>query len=180
MIDIDDLQNCLTFDLSYAKKYIRTLHDYEQITAQKEHYRLLAYLSYKFNNQTLYDIGSYRGLSAIALAANQENNVISYDIKDYLRVEKMNNVEYKIGNCYDDPGLLSSPLIMLDVDPHEGTFETSFVEYLQTNDYKGLVVLDDIHLNPPMQQFWDWISGIEKYDVTEYGHHSGTGLLVFK
>ncbi len=177
---IDDLKDCLTFDLSYAKPYIRTTFDYEQVTAPKEHYRLLAHLSYKFNNQTLYDIGSYRGLSAIALAANQENKVISYDIDDFLRVEKMNNVEYKIGNCYEDPGLLSSPLIMLDVDPHEGTFEQSFVEYLLKQEYKGVVVLDDIHLNPAMIQFWNWISGVEKHDITEYGHHSGTGLVIFQ
>lgn len=178
MIDIDDLVNCLTFDLSYAQTYTKNQFDFNQMIAEKEHYRLLAYLSFKYNNNVLFDIGSYRGLSAIALAANPTNKIISYDIAHYLRVDKMSNVDYIIGNCYDDPELLSSPLIMLDVDPHEGTFERSFIEHLTKNDYKGIVILDDIHLNSQMDSFWNWID-VKKHDVTEYGHHSGTGLVVF-
>lgn len=180
MIDIEELKNCLDFDISYAKNYTTVESDYKQMTDEREHYRLMAYMSYKYNNETLYDIGSYRGLSAIAIAANPNNKVISYDIVDYLRVVKMDNIEYKIGDCYKDPGLLKSPLILLDVDPHEGSFEKNFVTYLLENSYKGIVVFDDINLNPPMRDFWSWFSGVEKHDITKYGHHSGTGLAVFK
>lgn len=180
MFEIEDLKNCLTFDISYAKKYAVVASDYKQMTDDREHYRLMAYLSYKYNNETIYDIGSYRGLSAIAMAANPTNKVISYDIQDYLRVGRMDNIEYKIGNCYDDPGLLKSPLILLDVDPHEGSFEKNFVTWLKDKDYKGTVIFDDINLNKPMIDFWSWVEGVEKYDITEYGHHSGTGLIFFK
>ena len=48
----------------------------------KEHYKLLAYLSSFFNNETIVDIGTYRGLSALALSYNSSNKIITYDIID--------------------------------------------------------------------------------------------------
>lgn len=179
-MNIENLKNCLSFDLSYAKEYARNEYDFKQMTDEKEHYRLVAYMSYMYNDETLYDIGTYRGLSAIALAANPKNTVISYDIKDYLRVKQMSNIQYKIGNCYEDAGMLKSPLILLDVDPHNGEFEKQFVTFLLEKQYKGIVVFDDINLNAPMKEFWAWMTQVEKHDITEYGHHSGTGLAVFK
>ena len=62
---------------------------------------------------------------------------------------------------------------------HNGDFETEFVNYLTEIKYKGLVLFDDIHLNKEMQDFWDGLK-LEKYDITEIGHFSGTGLVNFK
>ena len=46
-------------------------------------------------------------------------------------------------------------------------------------DFKGILLLDDIHLNPEMQSFWDWIPVGRKVDLTRLGHHSGTGAVLF-
>ena len=59
--------------------------------AGREHYKLLAYFSTLFNNQTLLDIGTYKGCSALALAFNENNNVKSFDLGDYRRI---NNEPY--------------------------------------------------------------------------------------
>jgi hypothetical protein len=45
-------------------------------------------------------------------------------------------------------------------------------------DYKGYVFCDDIHLNHNMENWWQSVK-IEKYDITDIGHFSGTGLINF-
>jgi hypothetical protein len=72
------------------------------------------------------------------------------------------------------------PFIFIDVDPHDGIQETKMIQKLVDKKYKGYVLLDDIHLNQAMQNFWDSIPvTVRKVDLTEIGHWSGTGLLIF-
>lgn len=162
-------------------KYLPADKDVEFFFSKGEHYNLLTTLSHKFNNTTLYDIGTYLGQSAIALSSNSTNRVISYDIvyvDSPSRVSRPENVEFRIGNFYYDPVVLSSPLIMFDIDPHNGSDEESFVSNLVRNNYKGIVVFDDIHLNDGMEYFWKTIKQ-EKHDLTDIGHWSGTGMVIF-
>jgi len=62
---------------------------------------------------------------------------------------------------------------------HDGIFEIHFHKYLQNIKYKGLLMLDDIKLNKSMVNYWDSIKE-EKFDISHVGHHSGTGLVIFK
>ncbi|MEJ2157940.1 MAG: hypothetical protein P8X96_21635 [Desulfobacteraceae bacterium] len=145
-----------------------------------EHYQLLAYLSTRFNDATLFDIGTLKGYSALALSFNPANRVISYDIKDFKELskpEKLANIEYRIGNALQDPELVSSPLILLDTE-HNGVFENQVYSFLKQNHYKGLLVLDDINLNDAMKRFWHAID-LPKEDLTDIGHWSGTGIVNF-
>lgn len=151
--------------------------------AGQEHYRLLAYIGSLYKGQTLLDIGTYQGNSAIALSHNKNNDVISYDLKPQPIIGKIKskNTKFKIGNILElgfKEIILSCPFIMLDTF-HNGDFEAEFVNYLTEIKYKGLVLFDDIHLNKPMQDFWNGLK-LEKYDITEIGHFSGTGLVRFK
>lgn len=149
-------------------------------TQFKEHYRLLAYLSTLYCDQTLFDVGTLKGYSALALSYNNSNRVISYDIEDLKELydaRSLTNIEYRIGNVLDDPRLLSAPVILLDTY-HDGSFENEFYQFLKKNNYKGLLVLDDIHLNNPMREFWRRIEE-PKEDMTNLGHWSGTGLVDF-
>jgi hypothetical protein len=95
-----------------------------------EHYDLLSTLSEQYNGVKLYDIGTYKGLSALALSSNQKNLVISYDIGYFVTIKQPTNVEFRIGNFYYDKEMLSSPLIMFDIDPHDGFQEKKFIENL--------------------------------------------------
>jgi hypothetical protein len=144
-----------------------------------EHYDLLSTLSKQYNGVKLYDIGTYKGLSALALSSNQTNLVISYDISYNIIIKQPNNVEFRIGNFYTDKEMLSSPLIMFDIDPHDGLQERNFVDNLINVGYKGTVIFDDIHLNDGMKDFWSSVTQ-EKHDYTQYGHWSGTGIVIFK
>jgi hypothetical protein len=145
-----------------------------------EHYQLLAHLSTRFQGTTIFDIGTLKGYSALALSYNNTNRVISYDIADYKELvnpERLSNIEYRIGNALEAPELLSSSIILLDTE-HDGTFETQVYSFLKKNHFKGLLVLDDIHLNDPMKRFWHSID-MPKQDLTDIGHWSGTGIVDF-
>lgn len=149
-------------------------------TKFEEHYQLLAYLSTRCHDTTLFDIGTLKGYSALALSFNKANKVISYDVADYKELahpESIVNIEYRIGNALDAPELLSSAMILLDTE-HDGTYESQVYAFLKDNHYKGLLVLDDIHLNAEMKNFWHSID-LPKEDLTDIGHWSGTGLVDF-
>lgn len=157
----------------------------------KEHYRLLYYISSLFSGKTLIDIGTWVGDSALALASNKENKVISYDIVrqprntqgisiDINQLIKDENIKFILGDAtkHDKEEILNSPFIMLDT-AHDGIFENEFYNFLKEINYKGFFFLDDIHLNEPMRQFWNSITE-DKYDLTKVGHWSGSGLVHFK
>jgi hypothetical protein len=149
-----------------------------------EYYTLLTALSHCFNDTTIFDIGTFRGSSALALASNPKNKVITYDIVDGSTHSFPANVEKKIGDYKQDPLLSSRPisdnvsLIVFDCDPHNGVLEKEFVEFLTNSAYKGVVIFDDINLNDNMKQFWESVTQ-EKYDITDKGHWSGTGVVFF-
>lgn len=164
-------------------KYLKSTDDqgfpksWFYMDAGLEHYRLLAYISKLYNGVTLLDIGSYQGSSAIALSFNKKNKVISYDIDQQPEIGEINipNIKFIKGNVLKDE--ITAPFILLDTY-HDGTFEQDFVDHLLKINYKGLVMFDDIHLNEEMSNFWNGLKN-EKYDLTEIGHHSGTGIAIF-
>lgn len=181
-IDLKKLKNLDLFNLS---KYIieDEFRNYFLRDEGQEHYKLLAYYSTQYNNSTLLDIGTYKGCSALALSYNTNNKVVSFDITDGLK--RLNNIPNNINFIVDDildkkyvELILSSPFILLDTD-HDGIFENIFYKYIQQINYKGLLILDDIKLNKPMIDFWNSINE-EKYDLSEVGHQTGTGLIMFK
>jgi hypothetical protein len=147
----------------------------------KEHYQLLAFLSHRCSDATLFDIGTLKGYSALAMSHNPANQVVSYDIEDLKCLHdhrKLTTIEYRIGNALEDPRLLHAPLILLDTY-HDGIFEKQFYDHLKAGNYRGLLILDDIHLNEPMRHFWNIID-TQKEDITDIGHWSGTGLVDFR
>ena len=145
----------------------------------QEHYRLLIYISNLYKNQTLLDIGTYQGSSALALGANPLNHIKSFDLLRQPEIDYINesNIEFKLETILEnnDELIISAPFIMLDTD-HEGPFEYAFYGHLKKINYTGLLLLDDINLNDPMKRFWGHITE-EKHELTSKGHWSGTGIV---
>ena len=100
-------------------------------------------------------------------------------LNKYIEYLKKNNIELRIGNFMeDDIDYSKIDLILIDVDPHDGLQEPPMIEYLVNIGWEGLLLLDDIMFAqyPVMQKMW-YNLPYEKYDITEVGHYSGTGLL---
>ena len=149
--------------------------------AGREHYQLLALLTRLFEGQTIFDIGTHYGNSSLALSFNPNVRIISYDIVEMKRILMPPfNVEYKHGNFMNDPEVLSSPFIFVDVDPHDGIQEKDFHDFFLEKEYKGIVLWDDIHCNPAMIKWWNELTGARKVDLTSVGHWSGTGMTVYE
>ncbi len=158
--------------------------------AGQQHYKLLGFLATQFSGKTIIDIGTHKGSSALALSACRKNKIITFDIINQLSTEVKNElvnrgVDIIIDNLWDpisrnkwEHELLKSAIIFLDVDPHNGEMEYELYCYLVGKKYTGLLVCDDIWYFKPMRDnFWYNISSDKKYDLTWYGHWSGTGLI---
>ena len=155
----------------------------------KEHYRLLSYFSTLFNNSNIIDIGTHMGHSAVALSYNKSNTIYTFDILDKVNdnIKNIQNIKF----CYDDlfnkdtfykwkEIILSCPFIFLDVDPHNGIMELNFISYIKEIGYSGFIICDDIWYFKDMRNnFWYKIEDEYKYDLTDIGHWSGTGIITF-
>lgn len=158
------------------------LHQFSYLKSDKEHYRLLTYITKIYNNITIIDAGTSFGHSCLALVQNPNNKIITYDVvqRNFSFFTEYKNVEFKKLDINEEtPEIINSAdIILLDIDPHDGIQEKKFIDYLININYKGYVICDDINLNQGMINWWDSID-IEKYDITEVGHFSGTGLINF-
>jgi len=158
--------------------------EYQQYFMSKsgqEHYRLLAHISQTNDLVDILDVGTLKGCSALAFSVNSKNKVCSFNVLNQLDLNNRPlNAEFIIDNVLNgnyNSVILGSKYIMLDTY-HDGTFEKEFYDYLISINYKGYLLLDDIHLNFEMERFWGSIDK-EKYDITNIGHLTGTGLVIF-
>ena len=150
-------------------KYINYMSSY--CRRGREPYKLYAYMSHLFNGINIFDVGTYKGDSALALADNKYNFVYSFDILDQRTMPSVKNVSYVI----DDFSLwlwCTPALVLIDVALHDGILEKIMLDKLK----KCIILFDDIHFNDGMKKFWGEIP-YEKYDLIEIGHFSGTGLV---
>jgi hypothetical protein len=155
-------------------------HDssYFHLESGREHYRLLMYVSSLYNNTILFDVGTNKCMSALGLSYNPSNIIKSYDVVKILpKNPNIKNVELILGDSTLDENIKNSPFIFLDVD-HDGKYENIIYNFLKSIEWKGLLMLDDIHLCKPMIDFWNSIE-YKKYDITKIGHWSGTGIVEF-
>jgi len=153
----------------------------------REHYRLLAYLSKQLSGKTIIDIGTHMGSSALALSVNPEVTIHSFDIHRKVPLRDLTNLNFEIADLWDPivrahwkETVLSSAMIVLDIDPHDGPMELEFINWLRSEKYQGLIFCDDIWYFKGMRDnFWFQIPSSEKLDITPIGHWSGTGVISF-
>ena len=185
-----DSINSINFD-SYYSQYILNSDDKLEFFDKpgQQHYRLLSYISTLYNNQNIIDIGTHRGSSSFALSYNKTNTIYTFDIIDKVNnnIKGINNIKFQIEDIFDKNNfekweniILSCPFIFLDVDPHNGTMEYTLFNYLKNINYKGFLICDDIWYFKEMRDnFWYKVPHVIRYDLTDVGHWSGTGVIAF-
>jgi len=166
------------------QKYLELAEYIKDLSAKNDflygkYYKLLAYFSSTLPKDSIvFDVGTYRGISALALSYNEYIKVISFDIANFNIIYNRNNIVFKIGNFLEDENLLNASLMFIDVDPHDGIKEATFLDQLIKIGYKGILIFDDIHLNSGMDNFWKNATSYNSQDLTSLGHTTGTGLLI--
>jgi predicted O-methyltransferase YrrM len=163
---------------------------YYDLPSGVQEYRLYSYITTFFNNITILDIGTSTGRSSVALSHNSSNKVITYDIIDAIndrnhKIYTKPNIEFRIKDILDDLNedfIKNVKIVMIDID-HLETIEFKILNKLRELKFKGIILLDDItrhpelHIRECMDRLWTSISE-KKYDVTQYGHWSGTGIVI--
>lgn len=157
--------------------------------AGTEAFKFYAYMSTLVNNTTIVEVGTRVGRSALALSHNETNKIISFDILEQGASDIIkDNILFVIGDFMSySVDWDSVDMIMIDVDPHDGIKERVFYDFLKNKiQWEGLLILDDILPNWPanimgadpvaMNIWWNSIED-EKYDTSDVGHFSGTGLV---
>ena len=178
--------------------------------AGTEHYPFLNYLSATYGDcRHFSDIGTRVVASAAALGSNLKSPVWTFDIPqsierhaayrgdteaNYQAKAKSIGLNIKFHNLdllkVSDEELkkyFGTWFVMLDTfrKPDTVPFEREFFQRLLDIGFKGILGLDDIHLNDEMKKWWKElqdgavVGGYTTYDISEVGHFSGTGLVDF-
>lgn len=181
---IFDREKINKIDVSFIGDYCLNKQEIPGLSGEcgRESYKLYTFLSTQFNNSVFLDVGTCFGNSAIALSYNPTNQVISYDLQDLgAPTISKENITWKIMDFMNDKSIDYDKvsLILIDVDPHDGKQEPGMIQYLKDIGWSGLLLFDDIHLNPEMEAFWNSFPEEDRYDLTHLGHWSGTGLVKF-
>lgn len=152
----------------------------------KEHFRLLAYLSSRVNNANIINVNTNGGNEALALSYNPTNRILSFGSKEGVTnpdILSRPNIRFENANLFDPEyrtTLLSSAFMFVDIEPHDGYLEYRLYTYLEEIGYTGFVIYDDIWYFKSMRNdFWYKIPEHRRYDLTEVGHWSGTGVVSF-
>ena len=127
----------------------------------KSHYHFLSYISNLYNDITIINI-SHDRLSDCAFSTNKTNKIIT--ITDIIGI-----------NTHI---ILSSKIVFIDIEPHDGIKEFEIYCYFRDNNYEGILIFDDIWYFKGMRDnLWYKIPSYQKFDITKFTHWSGTGLV---
>ena len=194
ILQILDIANKLT--LKDIDSRIPDDHEYKGAVDHwpGEHYRLLAAIVSLLQPEIVVEIGTYTGLSYLALASKmrEDATLITFDViphEDFsdtlLREDDFPNAKrYQVVGdlsdhlCFLEHKLLFQGCDLLFLDgPKDWHFEYRFWELLQQYGLKKgcIVVVDDIRL-PSMLEFWEKIRQ-PKIDLVSFGHFTGTGIF---
>jgi hypothetical protein len=158
-----------------------------------EHYKLLAGFVLVMQPTVVIDIGTFNGLSALALKQHLPENgkVVTFDIMPWnvLPDTALRPFDFEDGRLTQfvedlaDPAIVrkhkplleSAQLIFMD-GPHDGVTEERMIANFRLLNFVSspILVFDDIRLWS-LLKFWRELP-FPKLDLTSFGHWSGTGI----
>lgn len=159
-----------------------------------EHYRLLASFVQILKPKLVIEIGTYRGLSALALKKflPPSSQLVTFDVLDWktLPETSLKEEDFKDGQMRQilddlaDPKIVEKHRALLEeadfffIDAaKDGVMEQKFLENFKMLNFKKqpLLIFDDIRIWK-MLKIWREIP-LPKIDITSFGHWTGTGVV---
>jgi len=162
-----------------------------------EHYRLLAGIVQILQPKTLIEIGTFTGLSALAMLKfmPKDSTLYTFDLIDWHDIpdSSLREEDFADGRLVQVLADLADPEAMKEhadklkdatfmfVDgPKDKKFESAFLENLRSVPFEEepFLLFDDIK-DWNMLKIWREIT-MPKMDITSLGHWTGTGVLQWK
>ncbi len=158
-----------------------------------QHYRILAGLAEAWDAERVVEIGTFHGTSALALLTSSTvEHLVTFDLVGWDHFEETllcpsdfdERLEQRLGDLSDPSvfaaqrDLLAHADMMFIDASKDGVFEPAFLKQLFALEpaQPQLIVLDDIRVLT-MVKLWNEIT-LPKFDLTSFGHWSGTGIIV--
>lgn len=211
VIDYAKIRNFDKSSLEHVKDFTSEEYvGYLLEDAGREHYTFLNYLSATYGDcRHFADIGTRVVASSVAVGSNLKSPVWTFDLptsnerqgafrgdteEEWQKKARAIGLNIKFHNLdlmkvpHEELNkYLGTWFIMLDTFhlPDTEPFEREFFQRILDIGFKGILGLDDIHLNDEMKKWWKEVQdgaergGYRTYDISEIGHHSGTGLVDF-
>ena len=159
-----------------------------------EHYKLLSSLVSVLQPRKVIEIGTFQGLSALAIKGSLPSGaqLTTVDIKPWAEIENtvFRPSDFEDGSLFQvigdlsnrsffeefSPALSSCDLLFVDA-PKNIIFESTFLKFLESIPLPpaAVVLFDDIR-QWNMLKIWREISR-PKIDLTSFGHWTGTGMI---
>jgi predicted O-methyltransferase YrrM len=203
-----DLINKIVHESDFFKIHSDFYKDSDYYVIPGEHYALFLAIASQLSNKKIIEIGTCIGHSALVFSYNSiinNNNIYTYDINSsQINLNKLtaNNIKFSTENLMNSnyrnlphikEHILSSDIIFIDIDPHIGLLEYEFYLFLRKENFKGIIIFDDIYMGKQGHAFehrkllghfmyenlWSKIPDYEKICVSHLGHVSGTGIINF-
>lgn len=190
-----------TIEIDLASIAARAPRDDERrqlVTWPGHHYRLLAGLVDELAAESVVEIGTYTGASALTFAhCRSVRSVVTYDVIPWRQVEYAmfddtdfvgdgGSIAQRLADLQDPdvftrevPVLEAADLIFLD-GPKDVSFERRFLELLlaMPRRKRQCLVIDDVRVNT-MVDIWQDLP-VPKIDAASLGHWSGTGIVLLE
>lgn len=197
IIDFEKINHISNSQLERVQGYTTKQYaEYLLKPAGSEHYAFLNYMSATYGDcRHLVDIGTYAATSALALGSNQRSPVRTFDLPTSNSNKKLQEEVRAVGVDIQFHNLdllkisdgefkkyMLTWFIMMDTNVV--SFERQFFQRLLKISFKGMLVLDDIHIGE-MKPWWEKLekraakNNYTTHDLTKVGHASGTGLVDF-
>ncbi len=181
--------------VDHAELATRTTDEFVEVWPG-EHYKLLTGLVATLRPQTIVEIGTATGMSALAMKAAlpEDGRIVTYDLIDWhdypgavLREEDLadGRLEQRLDDLSSPEGWRSNADILASADfifadaAKDGQQERDFLRAFEDVGlaHAPIVMFDDIRVWN-MLAIWREIER-PKLDLTSFGHWSGTGLVDF-
>jgi hypothetical protein len=157
----------------------------------KQPYRLYSYFSTQLpEKSTVINTRTQEGCNSLAFSYNPKVHIHSFDISCKIKDNKIldtKNISFHYTDIlqketreYYKDKIFDSSVILLDILSEDGKPEYDFIIFLLEYGYQGIILCNEIwEIKEKRDNFWLKIEDQYKWDVTEIGKESGTGILFF-